>query len=258
MRSTGCLRDCKSPGCRAGTNGKSTRRVWLLRLGRRAARRQGAIVQCLGNRTRIAPWKARPSQTQPWPGVRARWLASIVALLLAAYFSLLNQAVYADHSRTEVQIKAAYLFNFLKFVEWPSDAPAEPQGKWVIGVVGDSPVGGELKRMAEGKSVDGRSLLVKTIRATDGLRGYNIIFVSASEEKHFPSILIALQGSCVLTVADFDNFIRHGGMIQFVAQGDRVRVDIDVGATGRARLKVSSKLLSLAQAVTETVRSARN
>jgi hypothetical protein len=73
-----------------------------------------------------------------------------------------------------------------------------------------------------------------------------------------PSILNALQGSCVLTVANFDNFIWHGGMIQFVVQGDRVRVDIDVGATGRARLKVSSKLLSLAQAVTETVRSTCN
>jgi hypothetical protein len=200
----------------------------------------------------------RPRRMQPCPDARARRFASTLALLLAAHFSLTNRTVYADQSHTEDQIKAAYLFNFLKFVEWPSDALADPQGKWVIGVVGDSPIGGELKRLVEGKSVEGRELLVKKIRATDNLRGCNILFVSASEEKHLPSILNALQGSSVLTVADIDTFIGHGGMIQFVTEGDRVRVDIDVGATGRARLKVSSKLLSLAQAVTETVRSVHN
>jgi hypothetical protein len=190
--------------------------------------------------------------------MRTRRLASIVALLLAAHFLLANQAAHADQSHTEDQIKAAYLFNFLKFVVWPSDAPPDLQGKWMIEIVGDSPVGAELKRLAEGKSVEGRTLLVKKIRATDNLRGYNILFVSASEEKHLRSILAALEGSSVLTVADFNNFTGHGGMIQFVTEGDRVRMDIDVGATGRAHLQVSSKLLALAQAVTETMRSAHN
>jgi hypothetical protein len=195
---------------------------------------------------------------QPCPRVRALWFASTVALLLAVHFSLANRNVYADQSLTQDQIKAAYLFNFLKFVKWPSDASADPRGKWVIGVVGDSPVGGELKRLVKGKSVEGRELLVKKFQALEDLRGCSILFVSASEEKYLPSILNGLQGSSVLTVADIDHFIGHGGMIQFVTGGDRVRVDIDVGATGRARLKVSSKLLALAQAVTETVRSANN
>lgn len=184
--------------------------------------------------------------------------ALIAALLLAAHFPPANLTVYANESHTEDQIKAAYLFNFLKFVEWPSDAPSDPQGKWVIGVVGDSPVGGELTRISEGKSVEGRALLVKKFRARDNLRGCNILFVSASEEKHLPSILGDLQGSTVLTVGDIDHFLGQGGMIQFVTESGRVRMDINVGATSHARLKVSSKLLSLALAVTETVRSAHN
>jgi len=110
--------------------------------------------------------------------------------------------------------------------------------------------------LAEGKNVEGRGLFVKKFRATDNLRGCNILFVSASEEKHLPSILIVLQGSSVLTVAGIDKSIGSGGMVQFLVEGDRVRMAIDVGATGRARLKVSSKLLSLARAVTETSRSA--
>jgi hypothetical protein len=83
-------------------------------------------------------------------------------------------------------------------------------------------------------------------------------FVSASEERLLPSILNVLQGSSVLTVADIGHFVGDGGMIQFVTEAGRVRMDIDVGATGRACLKVSSKLLVLAQAVTETIRSTHN
>jgi YfiR/HmsC-like len=178
--------------------------------------------------------------------------------MLAVHFSLADRAVCADESPTEDQIKAAYLFNFLKFVEWPGDALADPEGKWVIGGVEDSPVGGELKRLVEGQSVDGRALLVKRFGVTDNLRRCNILFVSASEEKHLPSIPNVLQGSSVLTVGDIEHFIGDGGMIQFVTEGGRVRMDVDVGATGRARLKVSSKLLALAKAVTQKVRSTRN
>jgi hypothetical protein len=205
---------------------------------------------------RIGPGQARPSHPCLGPRVLARRFACLAGLFLAAHLPLVNLAVCADYSPTEFQVKAAYLFNFLKFVEWPADAPADLPANWVIGIVGDSPVGGELQRLAEGKSVEGRGLLVKKFRATDDLRGCNILFVSASEEKHLLTILNALQGTAVLTVADLDHFIERGGMIQFVTEGPRVRMDIDVGATSRARLKVSSKLLALAQAVTETVRSA--
>jgi hypothetical protein len=174
------------------------------------------------------------------------------------HFSMANLAVYADESHTEDEIKAAYLFNFLKFVEWPGDSLADAKEDWVIGIVGDSRVGGELRRLVTGKRVEGRGLLVKRFGVTDNLRRCNILFVSASEEKHLPAIFNALEGSSVLTVGDIEHFIGRGGMIQFVAEGGRVRMDIDVGATGRARLKVSSKLLTLAQAVTETVRNTHN
>jgi hypothetical protein len=185
-------------------------------------------------------------------------LACLAALLLAAHFPLVDRAVCAGQSPAEYQVKAAYLFNFLKFVEWPDDAAADPHGKWVIGIVGESPVGGELARLVEGKNVLGRNLQVKKFQAADNLRGCNILFISESEKKHLPSILAALSGSSVLTVADMDNFIGSGGMVELVVEDARVRLTIDVGATGRARLKVSSKLLALAQAVKETVRSVHN
>jgi hypothetical protein len=179
-------------------------------------------------------------------------------VLLAACFPLPSQTTRGDQTPTEYQVKAAYLFNFLKFMEWPDDPPGDPHGKWVIGFIGDSPIVEELTRLVEGKNVLGRDLEVKKVLAADSARGCNILFISESEKKRLPSILADLGGSSVLTVADMDNFIGAGGMIQFVLEDARVRVAIDVGAASRAHLKVSSKLLSLAQTVTGTERGANN
>jgi hypothetical protein len=140
----------------------------------------------------------------------------------------------------------------LKFVEWPDDPGGDPHAKWVIGFFGDTPIGDELTRLANGKNVLGRDLQVKKFQEADNPRGCNILFISDSEKKRLPSILAELRGSSVLTVADMDNFIGSGGMIQFVVEDARVRVAIDVGATSHAHLKVSSKLLSLARMVTGT------
>jgi hypothetical protein len=177
-------------------------------------------------------------------------------VLLAALFPLMVCAVCADQPPTEFQVKAAYLFNFLKFVEWPEDPAADSHGKWVIGFAGDTPIAEELTRLVEGRNVLGRELQVKKFQVSDNLHGCNILFISESERKRLPSILAELRASSVLTVAEMDKFIDAGGMIQFVVEDSRVRLAIDVGATGRAHLKVSSKLLSLARSVTATERGA--
>jgi hypothetical protein len=190
--------------------------------------------------------------------LRGRWFAGIAVVLLGAYLPLLNHAVYGDQAPTEYQVKAAYLFNFVKFVEWPEDPGTDPHAKWVIGFIGDTPIGGELSRLAAGKNVLGRDLQVKQFQASDNLRDCNILFISGSEKKRLTPILAELRGSSVLTVADLENFIGSGGMVQFVVEDARVRLAIDVGATSRARLKVSSKLLAIARLVTTTERGANN
>ena len=181
---------------------------------------------------------------------RRRVLPYLVAAFLTASFFLLHFGNCEAQSPTEYQVKAAYLFNLIRFVEWPDASPAETPSKWTIGVVGTSPVGDELTKLVESKSILGRELQVKTFQATDDLRVCNILFISESEKKRLPSILAGLRGSSVMTVADMEHFIDTGGMVQFVMDDARVRISIDVGATGRARLKVSSKLLALARAVT--------
>jgi hypothetical protein len=182
-------------------------------------------------------------------------------LLLAGAWLAAPQADYAQQPPTEYQVKAAYLFNFLKFVEWPDDLSADLHGKWVIGVVGENPFGDELTQVVSGKVLEGRSLQVRrfvSFASTEDLRACHILFISASEKKRLPSILSALGASSVLTVADMENFNASGGMIQFVMEDGSVRFAVNVSTTTRARLKVSSKLLSLARAVTGADRNATN
>jgi hypothetical protein len=190
-------------------------------------------------------------------GVSGRRLACGVLLLAGVGIAIL-QSSYAQQSPTEYQVKAAYLFNFLKFVEWPGDPSSDSHGKWVIGVVGENPFGDELTQVVSGKIVQGHELQVRKFQPNEDLHACQILFISASEKKRLPSLLTSLNGSTVLTVADMENFSGSGGMIQFVMEDGSVRFVINVGATSRARLKVSSKLLSLARAVIGTERIASN
>jgi len=116
----------------------------------------------------------------------------------------------------------------------------------------------DLAQAVSGKSVQGHELLVKDSLTPADLHACHVLFVSASETKRLPALLAALKGSTTLTVGDMENFTGSGGMIQFVAEDGRVRFVINVGLLSGAGLKVSSKLLSLAQSVTGTEGSARN
>jgi hypothetical protein len=168
------------------------------------------------------------------------------------------RGIHAQEAPTEYQVKAAYLFNFLKFVEWPGDPLVDTHGRWVVGVIGDNPFGDDLAQIVSGKTVQGHELLVRRFQSGEDLRACHVLFISASEKKRLPSMLAALSGSSVLTVGDMDHFIESGGMIQFVMEEKRVRFAIDVGASSQARLKVSSKLLSLARTVTGVERVGSN
>lgn len=179
-------------------------------------------------------------------------------MLLFGAWLLFTNIAHVQQAPTEYQVKAAYLFNFLKFVEWPDEPSANPHHPWVIGIVGQNPFGNELAQLVAGKVVEGRELQVKEFQPSEDLRACNILFIGSSEKKRLGAILASLNGGSVLTVADMANFTESGGMIQLVMEDGRVRLVIDVGVTSKARLKVSSKLLSLARVVTGTPGSATN
>jgi YfiR/HmsC-like len=234
----------------------------VLRAEIRQRRQMGGDVRRFWKRNRTASHKAHARSADlaalgHRPILRGARFAC-AAFFLAAACLPAERAVWAQQGPTDSEVKAAFLFNFLKFVDWPEEAAKDPKSPFTLGVLGDTSIGEDLQLLVSGKSIRGRELEVKKFTSVADLRECHILFIGASEKKHLPAILASLRGSSVLTVGDMDHFVETGGMIQFVIEDSRVRMAIDVGATTRAHLKVSSKLLSLAVAVIDSAGGAKN
>ncbi len=151
-----------------------------------------------------------------------------------------------DSQPSEYQLKAAFLFNFAKFVEWPPAAFAEPTAPLIIGILGENPFGDVLEETVRGKSLNNHPLAVRTFRSVAESTNCHVLFISSSEKKRLPEILKGIEGSAVLTVSEIDRFTETGGMINFVSEGNKIRLKINDGAAKTAGLKIGSKLLGLA------------
>ena len=179
-------------------------------------------------------------------------LGRTLGLILFAACSLVCARTLAKAQTqplTESQIKAGFLFNFTKFVEWPPDAFADPGVPLVLGIVGDNPVTDLLVETAAGKIVNGRAVIVRRFKEGQDLRSCHILFVSSSEGKHVPQILETVKGSRVLTVSETSGFVQSGGMINFFVEGNKVRLEINLDAAARASLKISAKVIAVARLV---------
>lgn len=180
-------------------------------------------------------------------GIQARHLRfwRFCALSLAVPFVL---AAQQQRGRpTQYDVEAVYLFQFGKFVQWPT-APASNE-PFDICIIGRDPFAETLDNTIAGETIGKSPLKDERIDTTDDAKRCRILFISASEDAHLDEILGRLGKSPVLTVSDVPGFLARGGMIQFVVQDNRVRFDINVATAKRAGLAVSSQLLKVAAAV---------
>ncbi len=148
---------------------------------------------------------------------------------------------------SEYGLKAAFLYNFAKFVEWPPKTFSDLASPFAIGIIGDNPFGSNLQSTIENKTLDGHPIVVKPVRDISELKTCQMVFISRSERKRLGEILKGTQGVAALTVSEMDNFLEAGGMIQFLMQERKVRFAINGQAARKAGLKISSKLLNLAR-----------
>jgi hypothetical protein len=147
----------------------------------------------------------------------------------------------------EYQVKAAFLLNFTKFIEWPPSAFRQPDSPVSICVLGGDPFGSALDQIVSGEVVNGRKVVAQRIKSVPPPQACQALFVGRLE-KDAGKILPGL-GSGVLTVGEGENFIRDGGMIAFVIENRRVRFEINQAVAENSGLKLSSKLLSVAKPV---------
>jgi len=172
----------------------------------------------------------------------------VILCLVLACSVLIPAAPVAEPSMDEYQVKAAFLFNFTKFVDWPSEAFSDANSPFVITVFGNDPISSSLEDI-KGKVVNNRKLTVRRVKETQDIGKSNVLFVSPSARKELGRILEALQGQNVLTVGEDGAFTQCGGIINFVKEDNRVRFEVNVTAAERAGLKISSRLLALARVV---------
>ena len=148
----------------------------------------------------------------------------------------------------EYDAKAAFLFNFVKFIEWPSEAFVDNSSPLIIGVVGDDRSSGVIDQMINGKIANGRRLVVKRFSNLKSLTYCHIVFVRSSERDRIRQTLTA-AGPGALTVGETEGFARLGGIINFIIMDGKLRLEINQPSAERAGLKISAKLLSLARVI---------
>jgi hypothetical protein len=172
---------------------------------------------------------------------RSIWLA---LLWLAVAAPIQGQRAAFD----EREVKAVFLFNFVQFVDWPSSAFSGPESPIVIGVLGEDPFGPLLDEAVKGEIVKGRALIVERVRRVEDVGTCHVLFISPSETAKYGHILAALREKPTLTVGETVDFTRSG-MVRFLTEQNRVRLEVNVGAVKAAGLTISSNLLRSARIV---------
>ena len=168
----------------------------------------------------------------------------IVALVVSILgFTSIVRAMAPD-SVPEYEVKAAMIYNFALFVEWPKEV--SPSSPIVVGVLGDDPFGPILENTFRGKTAQGRGIQIRRFASQEELQPCEILFVSQSERKRMSEITDAIGRNSVLTIGDMKDFTELGGVIGFKIEDKQIRFEINLEAAQRAGLKISYKLLRLA------------
>lgn len=171
-------------------------------------------------------------------------------LLLAALFLWPPPAGRSQPaSPSEYEVKAALLLNFARLTDWPADAFASPTAPMVIGILGRDPFGKLLEKTFSGKTVDGRSIVVKRLTADPDLKLCHLLFVPASEKHRERALLDKLKEAPVLTVGEHDDFLDHGGAVQFLLKDNSVRFSVNLHPAKSTRLRIHASVLRLAVSV---------
>ena len=174
-------------------------------------------------------------------------LSIVVILWTLAGVAILR----AQTPPTEYEVKAAYLYQFGKFVEWPEGTLGRAGDAFAICTLGVDPFGSVLDGTISGRSVQGKQVIARRLASVNDALSCNILFVSSSEQNHLAEILKVVQGRSILTVSDMNNFLPQGGMIQFQIEQNKVRFEINLTAVEHANLKISSQLLKVAKLTKE-------
>jgi hypothetical protein len=173
----------------------------------------------------------------------------ILILATWASLSIVSRGSAQANPTSEYAVKAAFLFHFAQFVEWPTAAFKDANAPLIFCTLGEDEFHGALDDSINGKTIENRPLRVQHLKQLQEVEGCQVIFISANEKKRIPALLASLKGSPVLTVGESEHFAQEGGMIGLFLEENKIRFEINLASAEHAKLKLSSRLLALAKTV---------
>lgn len=171
---------------------------------------------------------------------------SFLMIAFLVYASMVTNSRAESRNAREYQIKAAFLYNFGKFIDWPAESFENESAPVVYCIIGQDPFGNILDKTVKGKTLKGRRLIIERRMTVSRLSSCHLLYISKSEQLRVEQIFEPIKYSSVLTVGDMEGFANLGGIINLITRGNRIIFQINIDAANRARLKLSSRLLKLA------------
>jgi hypothetical protein len=176
-----------------------------------------------------------------------RLLRTLIPALLLV-FGQQWRALAQDHL-SEDQIKAGFLLNFLRFVQWPDGTYPTPDAPIIICLVGHYELSTILSGAISGKEVDGRQIRVRLMKPSEDMRTCSLVFIGAGEERHTAQVLDNLKHTNALTVSEYPAFAKSGGMLNFYTEENKVKLEMNLDAATHANLKISAKLIAVSHLI---------
>ena len=149
----------------------------------------------------------------------------------------------------EYEVKAAFLYHFAQFIEWPDDLIPHRSSPIIYGILGEDPFGDALERIIATKKIHGRTLQLKRFKSLEDLEFCHVLFVKLTEKEQTQDVMDALRVRPILTVGETEQFVHQGGIINFVIRDNRVKFEVSLSAADRAEIRLKSQLLRLATLV---------
>jgi len=176
-------------------------------------------------------------------------LLSLGWILVAPSIAGAQPATTQPAPSEEYQIKAAYILNFVQYIDWPQATFSAADTPFTIGVLGDDPFGPALEQTFQDETIAGRKLVVKRSTKIEDLQSCHLLFISKSEKDHIPEILASLKDKSIVTVSELDQFAQRGGIVNFYLNNNKIRFEINANAAEKISLKIHSQLLKRAKIV---------
>lgn len=170
-----------------------------------------------------------------------------LVLSLLFFIALGQPALAQKKPALEYQVKAAFLFNFTRFINWPPTAFNSPNAPFIIGIIGNDPFGSYIEEIVEGEKVGNHPIAVQRYHDAKDVVNCNILFININEPARVKEILSVIDQQNLLTVSDADNFTKLGGEVRFFKEDNKIRIQINLAAAKASQLEISSKLLRIAK-----------